>query len=416
MQTLPPHPVTSRFQPCLLATLIISAALLIGIQAPRAEASRFGPPWLAEVIVDLAIVRAGPGSTAEAIGPLGRGSRHIVREHSKTEGGAQWMRIEQGWLSLDDIEEVRAPWIAEVVAPSVPIFSLPNAGSAIRRGATQGSLLRVHGLSPGLNGDPSIWWATSEGYVTVSALAPASDEWESAWSLPTASEAAGGWWGTVLTDANVRAAPTGQAPLLGQLRPGDRVKVLAEEDGSLADGSRLWYRIDGGRFAGGHLHSSYIRRLPDPKPNLTLPDGASGGGTWIVVDRAATSLTVATDGEVQFVTYVSLGRAGVETPTGNYATFGKYLTDDMTSTSVPDADHAYDLPNVPFTQYYRNGGYAIHSAYWHDQFGGRESQGCVNVTWGDGAYLFDLTSPHLVPGNVVRWTEPELSTPLIIVD
>jgi hypothetical protein len=392
------------------------AAVWLMLSAPHSvSASRFGPPWLAEVIVDRAIVRAEPRTDAEPIGPVERGSRHIVLEHSKVENSGQWMRIEQGWLNLDDIDEVHEPWVAEVVAPGVSIFATPNAGSGIRRGATQGSLLRVAGLSAGIDGDSNIWWATTEGYVTLNALEQATSEWTETWVLPTAADAPNGWWGTVPVDANVRAAPMGTSPLLGQLRAGDRVKVLAEEDGSPADGSRVWYRIDGGRFAGGHVHSSLITRIAEPTPNTTLPEGASGGGTWIVVDRQATSLTAITDSEVQFVTYVSLGRAGVETPIGQYSTFGKYLADDMTSTSVADAERAYDFPNVPFTQYYRGGGYAIHAAYWHDRFGGTESQGCVNVTWSDGAFLFDLTSPEVAPGNLVRWSEPDRSTPVIIV-
>src|SRR5439155_3202591 len=91
----------------------------------------------------------------------------------------------------------------------------------------------------------------------------------------------------------------------------------------------------------------------DPRPNTTPPLADAPPGPWIVVDRAATSLTFVKDGKPQFVTYVSLGRAGVDTPTGQYSTFGKYKADDMTSTSVANADHTYDLPNVPFTQYYR---------------------------------------------------------------
>jgi hypothetical protein len=398
---------------------ISALVLLIGfitLPSQTAYASRFGPPWLAEVIVDRAVVRLEPRQDAEPVGPVERGSRHIVLEHSKLENGVQWMRIEQGWLNLDDIDEVREPWVAEVTAPSVSLYATPNAGSAIRRTAAQGSLLRVAGLSAGIDGDTNFWWATTEGYVTLNGLTQSASEWTQTWRLPSAADAASGWWGQVSSDANVRAAPAGTSPLLGQLRPGERVKVLAEEEGTLADASRIWYRIDGGRFAGGHVHSSLITRIPDPPANLTLPQGASGGGTWIVVDRSAASLTVVTDSEAEFVTYVSLGRAGVETPVGDYSTFGKYVTDDMTSTSVPDADHSYDLPNVPFTQYYRLGGYAIHAAYWHDHFGGTESQGCVNVTWSDGAYLFELTAPEVAPGNVVRWSEPDRSTPVVIVD
>ena len=40
----------------------------------------------------------------------------------------------------------------------------------------------------------------------------------------------------------------------------------------------------------------------------------------------------------------------------------------MSSTTVLNADHAYNLPNVPFVQYF-NKGYALHGTYWHDMFG-----------------------------------------------
>ena len=47
----------------------------------------------------------------------------------------------------------------------------------------------------------------------------------------------------------------------------------------------------------------------------------------------------------------------------------------MTSTTVPDAEPSYDLPNVPFAQYFKADGSAIHGAYWHDAFGTNQSQG-----------------------------------------
>jgi lipoprotein-anchoring transpeptidase ErfK/SrfK len=68
----------------------------------------------------------------------------------------------------------------------------------------------------------------------------------------------------------------------------------------------------------------------------------------------------------------------------------------MSNAANPDADHPYDLPNVPFVQYYKDGGFAIHATYWHDQFGTDESQGCINMTVTDAAYLFGQTLP-LVP-------------------
>src|SRR5687767_1578031 len=119
----------TRLRIPLLAMLV--AIIGIGLLTPHsASASRFGPPWLAEVIVNQAIVRVEPRADAEPIGPVERSSRHIVLEHSKVENNVQWMRIEQGWLNLDDIDEVREPWVAEVVASSVSVFATPNAESA----------------------------------------------------------------------------------------------------------------------------------------------------------------------------------------------------------------------------------------------------------------------------------------------
>jgi hypothetical protein len=95
---------------------------------------------------------------------------------------------------------------------------------------------------------------------------------------------------------------------------------------------------------------------------------------------------------------------------------GKYRFDNMSSQTVLNADHTYFLPNVPAVQYYRDGGYAIHATYWHDHFGLVESQGCINLTWADAAYLFGSTEPTVADGDVARWAIGELkATPVVIV-
>ena len=77
----------------------------------------------------------------------------------------------------------------------------------------------------------------------------------------------------------------------------------------------------------------------------------------------------------------------------------------MSSQHNPDALNSYFLPNVPFVQYYLSDGSAIHGTYWHDSFGSSESQGCVNLTTTDAAYLFKLTSPdaRLGWGGLGQW-------------
>ena len=39
----------------------------------------------------------------------------------------------------------------------------------------------------------------------------------------------------------------------------------------------------------------------------------------------------------------------------------------------------YDLPGVPWDIYFTKEGAAIHGTYWHENFGTRASNGCVNL-------------------------------------
>jgi hypothetical protein len=387
--------------------------------APKpAEANRFGPPWQARVIVDQALLVSEPNAGGLPVGPLIRGQIVVVVNSTTSPDGTEWTQTPDGWMPSSLLSEDIQPWIAEVSVPSVSIYARPNSREPIRRTAKEGDLLRVTGAAPGIEGDSGVWWSTTEGFVGLRTLREGTSDWARAWTLPDASASPGGWWAGVRSQANVRLAPSTNAPIVGTIVPGDRLKVLDEVAGDPVGGNATWYRIDGGRYAGAVVHSSLLNRMAQPKQLVVpRPDDAPPGLGTIAISRSAATLTyLDADNQPQFSTYVSLGRAGVETPAGEYATMGKYRFDNMSSSTVSNADHAYFLPNVPFVEYYLDGGYAIHSTYWHDQFGQVESQGCINVTWTDGAYLFGLTQPSVADGDIARWAIGELkATPVVVV-
>jgi lipoprotein-anchoring transpeptidase ErfK/SrfK len=290
-------------------------------------------------------------------------------------------------------------WVASVTWQTANVHARPDANSDVRRVVNEGDLLQVAGRESGIDGDSGSWWSTTEGFVADGAIQPASGEWADSWRLPDSSEAPNGFWVEVTSQASVRAGPTLNAPVLGTLEPGSHVKVLAEESDPDGD-TTPWYRIDGGRFAGGRLYSGRTTRLPAPQPNTTAPaEGASG--RWLVVDRQAATLTLVNNGQPEFTTFVSLGRSGVDTPSGQYQVVEKLASDEMRSDRNPTADHSYALPGIPNVQYFTGEGDSVHGTYWHDQFGTRESQGCINLTMTDAAYIFGLTAT---------------STPLVILD
>ncbi len=53
----------------------------------------------------------------------------------------------------------------------------------------------------------------------------------------------------------------------------------------------------------------------------------------------------------------------------------------------------YDVAEVPWAMYYRNL-YAIHGAYWHEDFGIPKSKGCTNMAPADAKWLFHWTKPN----------------------
>jgi lipoprotein-anchoring transpeptidase ErfK/SrfK len=48
----------------------------------------------------------------------------------------------------------------------------------------------------------------------------------------------------------------------------------------------------------------------------------------------------------------------------------------------------YDIPDVPYTMYFY-ADYALHGAYWHNNFGNPMSHGCVNLPVDVAKWMYD---------------------------
>ena len=55
---------------------------------------------------------------------------------------------------------------------------------------------------------------------------------------------------------------------------------------------------------------------------------------------------------------------------------------------VQEPDGEFELRDVPWVMYFK-GGYALHAAYWHDDFGRPRSHGCINMAPIDARYVFN---------------------------
>ena len=83
------------------------------------------------------------------------------------------------------------------------------------------------------------------------------------------------------------------------------------------------------------------------------------------------------------------------TPLGIYRITYKHHA--ATMSPEQGEDRSFWIADVPYTQYF-NAPFALHVAYWHENFGEGMSAGCVNLSPRDGRYLFGWTDPQLPAG------------------
>ncbi len=73
------------------------------------------------------------------------------------------------------------------------------------------------------------------------------------------------------------------------------------------------------------------------------------------------------------------------------------VTDTMANLGPEAGDDTYRIQDVPWTQYFE-GGFALHTAFWHNRFGLRRSHGCVNLAPADAHRIFQETWPRIPEG------------------
>ncbi len=129
-----------------------------------------------------------------------------------------------------------------------------------------------------------------------------------------------------------------------------------------------------------------------------LPWFASKHRRWIQISILSQTLVLWEGDTPVYATLVSSGRDGIadpsttwSTPLGTFRVYQKHVTTTMDSEV---ADSEFELRDVPWVQYFK-GGYAIHAAYWHDDFGRPRSHGCVNLSPVDARVVFQFTSPDV---------------------
>jgi lipoprotein-anchoring transpeptidase ErfK/SrfK len=118
----------------------------------------------------------------------------------------------------------------------------------------------------------------------------------------------------------------------------------------------------------------------------------------IQVDLSTQTIFAYQDNKLIYQFPISSGR-WYPTPTGTFKPWAKIPSTRMTGGN-PAIGTYYNLPGVPYVVYFYQG-YAIHGAYWHNNFGHPMSHGCINVAVNNAALLYkfiDYDTPITISG------------------
>lgn len=139
--------------------------------------------------------------------------------------------------------------------------------------------------------------------------------------------------------------------------------------------------------------------------------GVNTSDKWLEVNLTEQKIYAWEGNQKVFEFFVSTGRPGYDTPTGEFTVWRKVLYQAYKGGSKDRGDYYY-LPNVPYSLFFANNkiakgkGYAVHGAYWHNDFGiKRRSSGCVNVRPEEAAKLYYWANPLIGEGvNAINST------------
>ena len=149
------------------------------------------------------------------------------------------------------------------------------------------------------------------------------------------------------------------------------------------------------------------------------PRDLQPGEKWIDVDLKSQTLVAFEGDKAVFATAVSTGKEDKEdkekdhkTPTGTWRIREKHIAATMDGDVASDGP--YSIEDVPWIMYF-NGSYALHGAFWHNNFGRTRSHGCVNLAPKDARAVFNWTEPQMPAGWHGVWSSAEKPGTRVVV-
>jgi lipoprotein-anchoring transpeptidase ErfK/SrfK len=168
------------------------------------------------------------------------------------------------------------------------------------------------------------------------------------------------------------------------------------------EAGRAWYTIRddwlGYKF---YARAEHLRRFT-PEELAPVSPEVPPDAKRIEVDLTKQTVTALENEQPVFTTTVSggwlrkdpkPGEGRTVTPIGRFRVFEKVPSRHMGNGRLTSNIDAYELPGVPWVSFFHNLGTAFHGAYWHNDFGRPNSQGCLNMRPDEARWLYRWIYP-----------------------
>src|SRR3972149_5141576 len=191
----------------------------------------------------------------------------------------------------------------------------------------------------------------------------------------------------------------GQVWWVDDIRSGERGVEYRWRDPTGSGGGHFWVPAQG-------LKPIFPEDIPPLSPEIE--------NKRIVINIARQTMSCFEDEREVYFCRVSTGRFGEDTQTpvsDNLKIFMKFVSTHMEGGAT---GAGYDLSGIGWSTFIAAGGIAVHSTYWHNNFGERTSAGCVNVRPEDARFIFRWSAPEVsyypgkqdqIAGSLVRVVE-----------
>lgn len=308
--------------------------------------------------------------------------------------------------------------LGRVAYESVSVFDAPRLNASTVGYRFRDELLDIqYSLSPlaGPAYNP-LWYRLSDGYVHAGLIQPVSVEYNSVLqALPDAGQ---------LSSVTVPSTRPYNYSTQNGWTPENLFLLYYESNHWVTDivdegpDGEPWYQIteswEGVQY---YAKATHLRPIPDSE-FAPISTDVPASEKRIEISLALQMLTAYEGDKIMLRTPISSGvrnttSAGLptETPTGSFNISSKLPAKYMGDNRLTDTLGDRYLPGVPWTAFFAEGGYAIHGAYWHNNFGAPMSRGCVNVRPREAEWLYRWMTPVAEAGE---WETRGFGTRVIV--